>query len=219
MPRTSADPLVWIVGLPGGRLDAENWLTIASLCALGAMSPGPSLAVVVRNTVQGGRGSGVATGLAHGVGIGLYAFAAVAGFAVVMATVPMLQGAIQLAGALYLAWMGIGALRGGSSDHGDEHQGRGMTEGFLVAFLNPKVALFFLAILSTVVPPEASLGTRVAVATLAMVIDGAWYAFAAVALSGSGAADWLSDRQQRLQQVTGVFLIGVALYMGLQLLG
>ena len=51
-------------------MDATAWISIASVCAAGAMSPGPSLAVVVKNTVNGGRLEGVLTGIGHGLGIG-----------------------------------------------------------------------------------------------------------------------------------------------------
>ncbi len=49
------------------------WLSLATVCTLGAMSPGPSLALVIRNTVQGGMQRGVATAIGHGLGIALYA--------------------------------------------------------------------------------------------------------------------------------------------------
>ena len=49
---------------------------IGAVCVLGAMSPGPSLAVVLRNTVAGGRLRGVMTGLGHGIGFFLYALLA-----------------------------------------------------------------------------------------------------------------------------------------------
>ena len=47
---------------------------IAGVLCLGAVSPGPSLAVVVRNTFLGGRARGVACSIGHGLGFGLYAF-------------------------------------------------------------------------------------------------------------------------------------------------
>ena len=65
-------------------MDAAAWISIASVCAAGAMSPGPSFAVVVRNTVAGGRIQGVLTGIGHGLGVGVYACGAVFGMAVVM---------------------------------------------------------------------------------------------------------------------------------------
>ena len=56
-----------------------SWLQIALVCVLGAVSPGPSLAVVVRNTISGGKTQGVLTGIGHGIGLGLYAFIAITG--------------------------------------------------------------------------------------------------------------------------------------------
>ena len=46
---------------------------------MGAISPGPSLAIVIRNTISGGRIQGVMTGLGHGLGLSIYAFIAVMG--------------------------------------------------------------------------------------------------------------------------------------------
>ena len=57
---------------------------IGAVCVLGAMSPGPSLAVVLRNTVAGGRLRGVMTGLGHGIGFFFYALLAVSGLAAAM---------------------------------------------------------------------------------------------------------------------------------------
>ena len=46
---------------------------------MGAISPGPSLVVVLRNTISGGRLQGVMTGIGHGIGLSIYAFIAVMG--------------------------------------------------------------------------------------------------------------------------------------------
>ena len=95
------------------------WVSIASICAAGAMSPGPSLAVVVRNTVQGGRAQGVMTGVGHGLGVGGYALVAVLGLAVFFEAFPTATRAVELAGAGYLVWLGIAALRhAGQGDMG-----------------------------------------------------------------------------------------------------
>ena len=124
------------------------WWTIAGLCVSGAMSPGPSLAVVVKNTVEGGRARGIATGVGHGLGVGLYAFGAVAGVSAVLQSWPRVEQALTLIGGVYLVWLGIGALRsvrGDSAPGPPEQVSGGFREGFLTAFLNPKIALFFLA--------------------------------------------------------------------------
>ena len=59
----------------------EEWAALAVVFMLGAMSPGPSLAVILSNTISGGRRQGIATGLGHGIGFGIYAFLAALGLA------------------------------------------------------------------------------------------------------------------------------------------
>ena len=55
---------------------------------IGAMSPGPSLAVIIRNTLAGGRLQGVMAGIGHGIGVGFYALAAVTGLALLIIAEP-----------------------------------------------------------------------------------------------------------------------------------
>ena len=52
-------------------MNPEAWVALATVFMLGAMSPGPSLAVVLRNTMIGGRRQGVMTGIGHGIGFGI----------------------------------------------------------------------------------------------------------------------------------------------------
>ena len=71
---------------------------------------------------------------------------------------------------------------------------------FGIAFLNPKIAVFFLALLGSFLPVDAGAGERVGVAGLAMCIDGLWYMFAAVMLAGSGAATWMIEEGCRARE-------------------
>jgi len=194
-------------------MDTGSWLSIAAICATGAISPGPSLAVVIRNTVSGGRLQGVLTGLGHGIGVGIYAFGAVAGVSALVEEVPGLHRLIEVVGALYLLWMGWQSLRhaGESGQEEDVSGRRGFSEGFLVSFLNPKIAVFFLALLGSFLPPEAAFAERAGVAALAMGIDACWYMFAAAALAGTGAAAWLAGNGLWVDRGLGVLLIAVAL--------
>ena len=53
-------------------MELKELIMLSFVCAMGAISPGPSLAVVIRNTISGGRFQGVMTGVGHGIGIGIY---------------------------------------------------------------------------------------------------------------------------------------------------
>lgn len=211
------------------RVDLDAWITIAVVCATGAVSPGPSLAVVLKNTVDGGGSRGVACAVGHGLGVGLYAFVAVAGL---KALVALIERPVMVAGALYLVWMGVQVLRASwgavpveegpvdearaatESDPVDAAQGRsGFAQGFAIAFLNPKIAVFFLALLSNLVPAGATLLERSGVATLAMVIDTVWYMIVAVVLARTGAVAAIRRNGRAMDRVFGVVLLSLGAWM------
>lgn len=193
-------------------MEPAAWISVASVCAAGAMSPGPSLAVVVKNTVQGGRKQGVMTAIGHGLGVGFYAFVAVFGMARVLDAFPGLSRGIELGGGLYLLWLGIQAFRfAGKGDMTQQQTGRrGFFDGMAISVLNPKIAVFFLALLVPFLPLDATTADRAGVAGLAMVIDGGWYMFAAILLATTGAADWLASKGIWVDRVLGTILFAVA---------
>ena len=82
------------------------WLSMVTICVLGTISPGPSLAVMVRNTVAGGRAHGLATAVSHAAGIILWALLTAAGIGFVITRNPALFDAIRWTGALVLVFLG-----------------------------------------------------------------------------------------------------------------
>ena len=62
----------------------DAWVELAVVCSLGAISPGPSFAVVLRNTVAGGKKRGVMCGLGHGIGFTIYAGIAISGLSILI---------------------------------------------------------------------------------------------------------------------------------------
>ena len=49
------------------------WVQFATICIVGAMSPGPSMALIIRNSIKYGRVSGILSSVGHAIGIGIYA--------------------------------------------------------------------------------------------------------------------------------------------------
>jgi len=192
------------------------WLSLAAVCAMGAMSPGPSLALVLRHTLGGGRLVGMTAALCHAGGVGAYALLTVLGLGALIAKSPALFQLITWAGAAYLAWLGIQALRAGGAG-AMQQQGavtsnaRAAKEGLLVALGNPKLIIFFIALLSQFVTPDMSLLGKVLIVVTAMVIDGGWYVLVAVALSHSRVLPWLQRRAHWINRITGVLLLALSL--------
>ena len=140
-------------------MELGHWLSLITICLLGAMSPGPSLAVVMGSTLRAGPGAGYACSIAHGAAVALYALLTVAGLAVLVARFPLLFLLLQLAGAGYLIHLGVKSLRSSGApalDNPTTDSGHNAAaSGFLVAFLNPKLAIFMLALFSQFLHPEA----------------------------------------------------------------
>ena len=79
-------------------MEPSAWVALAAVFTLGAMSPGPSLAVVLRNTISGGRSQGVFTGIGHGIGFGIYAFLAALGIATALSTNENVEFSLRVGG-------------------------------------------------------------------------------------------------------------------------
>ncbi|MFN2329633.1 MAG: LysE family translocator [Chromatocurvus sp.] len=162
----------------------DRWLALAAICLLGAASPGPSLAVVLQSTLSGSRRTGLATALGHGFGVMLYALITVCGLGLVIAELPALYATIRLAGAAYLLWLALQAWTAGRADAGSDHvpSGRsGFVRGATVALLNPKLAIFMLALFSQFLDPSAGMLHGAILITTAGAIDALWYASVALA--------------------------------------
>ena len=192
------------------------WLSLVAICAMGAMSPGPSLALVLRHTLGGGRLTGVTAGVFHAFGVGFYALLTVLGLGALMARFPLVFQLVTWGGAAYLAWLGFKALKAGRS--GAIQAGAALTtssqaarEGVLVALGNPKLILFFVALLSQFVSPEMSITAKTIIVLTAMIIDGGWYVLVALVLSHSKVLPWLQQRAHWINRITGVMLIALAL--------
>ncbi len=195
----------------------SHWITIVSICVLGAMSPGPSLAVVMKNTLAGSRWHGMMTGIGHGIGVGIYASASVLGLAVILQHQPVLFQTLQLVGAAFLFWLGIQSFRS-SPILNDEvvlqnqrSPRQAFYSGFLVAFLNPKIAVFFLALFSQFVDATSSVAVKMLYSTTAAVIDLAWYCLVAAVMGHKTTTLFLKRWMHRIEQILGVLLIGVAI--------
>lgn len=198
-----------------------TWLTVVSICMLGAMSPGPSLAVVLKQTLSGGRGNGVTVALAHGFGVGLYALFSIIGLAAVITASPLAFTLLQWGGAAYLAWLGVQGLRARSNPDAAlpdvPTTASAARDGFLVVFLNPKIAVFFIALFSQVVGVETSFLAKLGYAATAMVIDGGWYLIVAWLFSNPRWLDALKRQTVWLERIFGGILVLLAgrLVMGI----
>lgn len=195
-------------------MDWTSILALSFVCALGAMSPGPSLAIVLRNTISGGRLEGVMTGIGHGLGFGLYAFIAVTGLSALLLTNGSTFLLLQWGGAIVLLWLSYNMFFYTSNDRNVNHKSsgsKGFIEGFLISFLNPKILVFLVAVFSQFLDPQMSQTDRIIMVFLAGLIDTSWYVLVAAVLAGSPLMDTLRSNSVIIDRGIGLVLFLLAL--------
>lgn len=211
-----------------GTVSTQAWALLALTLLAGAASPGPSLALVIRTALTQGRSAAVVVALAHGFGVWLYAVGVVFGIALVLLQSDGIMQMLQVIGALFLGYLGLKML-GNGLDPDPHHTGSeslqrtlpenvtpswsNARDGFLIVFLNPKIALFFLAIFSQFLAPTQSIGTKLIAASLAGVNDALWYLLIALMVSSERIAARLQRHTGRIDLFFGLLLCSVAIYI------
>ena len=196
-------------------MELGAWVALATVFALGAVSPGPSLAVVIRNTVTGGRRQGIATGLGHGLGFGIYAFLAAAGIATALSTNMHVEQALKWGGAVLLLWLGTSFLRHALSEKDTildserkyTSSGKiGFFQGFSIALLNPKIMAWMLALYAPFIEADLHMRTLIGMGLLGMTIDGAWYVTVAMTLATGERVERLKSNAHLIDGAMGVLM-------------
>ena len=199
-------------------MNFSSWLTFALVCLLGAMSPGPSLATVIRNTVTGSRYHGIATGVSHALGIGFYAFLSVTGLMILIREAPLVFQVLTWFGAAYLIWLGWQGLTAKKSliDQNDNQISTlqissAARDGLAISLLNPKITAFFLALFSQFVDQATNLLNSSIMVATPMLIDGLWYSLIAIFVSQKFLLTKLRKHGVWFDRGIGVLLILIAL--------
>jgi threonine/homoserine/homoserine lactone efflux protein len=192
----------------------------ALVMLLGAMSPGPDFAVVVRRAAVSGRGPGTLTALGVAAGVAVWAVAAATGVAALVAVSAVVYTAVKLVGAAYLLYLGIRALLAARRAGGVE-VGVGASrpvgawtafrQGLVCNLFNPKAAVFFVALLPQFLPDRPGLLDTLALSAVSVAVTGLWFVTVAN-LVGAFRRLFLRPRLRRaVDAVTGTALVTVGI--------
>jgi threonine/homoserine/homoserine lactone efflux protein len=184
-----------------------------------AITPGPGVIYIVTRSVLDGRKAGLASVLGVALGNLTNALAAAFGLAALFAVSSLAFTVVKYAGGAYLLWLGIRMLMSARNSIPVERPPvrvslrRVARDGFIVAALNPKTALFFAAFLPQFLHPsggvmEGTILLGIIFVVLALLTDGI-YALLAGSLAGR-LASAQSSRHGR--QVGGGVLVGLGLF-------
>lgn len=188
-----------------------------ALCAAVTISPGPDTLLVAGNAMRRGTRAGLMAVAGIVAGGAVYAAFCGFGFLGALSAVPVLYGAVKIAGAVYLAVIGAlmlrDAVRSSVKPKAETAaiSGAPFRQGLLTNTLNPKVALFYLAALPQFAGsgPDAPL-VGVLLIAIHYAMGGVWLSGIALTAGKAGAALKQGPVARWLNGAIGVLLIGVA---------
>jgi RhtB (resistance to homoserine/threonine) family protein len=207
-------------------LDAQFWPFLVAITLL-SMSPGVDTLLVIRNTARGGVRDGILTSLAICCGLFVHAAVSALGVSLILLQSAWAFGALKLAGAAYLAWLGLDSLLAARRGRGlpvaavqSRRQRvsawRPLREGLLSNVLNPKTVIFYMAFLPQFIAPgEPLLAKSLWLAGVHFVIANLWQV--AIVLTVSRAARWLASPgfARWLNGITGAVLVALGVRLAL----
>jgi threonine efflux protein len=187
---------------------------------LGIISPGPAFLMVSR--AAAGRDLKTALGLAAGVALAAASWAAMAcfGIALLIAAYRPVYEAIELAGGVYLIWLGIDAWRHSRANtepaaavmpQRSERGGlaRAIATGAMLSLGNPKIVIFFSSIFVALLPADAPLWLRLAVVAIVAVQEIAWYTTVAFVFSRASVQAAYRRASTWIERALGTVLVGL----------
>ena len=191
-------------------IDTERLATFTAAALVLIVVPGPGVLFIVSRGVSYGRRAALATVVGHELGLLTQVLAVAAGIAMVVERSIAVFTVLKLAGAAYLAWLGIDAIRrrralatAVATEPTLTSSARMTRQGYLVGVSNPKGFVFFASVLPQFVDPALGhvplqmIGLGLICCTIALISDSVW------ALAAGTARAWLARSPSRLATIGG----------------
>jgi threonine/homoserine/homoserine lactone efflux protein len=185
------------------------------VCLLGAMSPGPSMAVVIHNAIFKGRYNGILTSIGHGLGIAIYATFAVLGLGLIIETNIIIFNSLKILSIIFLIFIGMKSILNKEKLNLEKKDVKEKTisflQGFSIAILNPKILVWFIAIYSQFMSVNNELMLNIYLISIAGIVDALWYVFLTFAITTSSTLSFFQKNLIFLQRIQGIFFIGLGM--------
>ena len=208
-------------------MSLSDWFLLAMVCLAGAASPGPSLILLINSVIKDGRQAGVVFGIAHGLGIFVYAVLVASGLIILLSVAPWFSIALEFAGLLFLLWLSKSMIKSSFQQAQiDETTSESVSapllqyarNGFLIVFLNPKIAAFFLAIFSQFLDAASTLESKFIMVVTATVLDGLWYILLAFVIAVPKFTKLVKLSAKKIEFSLGILLLIVSFVLGIKMI-
>jgi threonine/homoserine/homoserine lactone efflux protein len=181
------------------------------------LAPGPAQALVIAQTISGGRSAGVITAIGLNTATFVQAVGAALGLSAIFATSTLAFAIVKYVGAAYLVYLGICSFKTQQNINGIQVLATGVpikyfSKAFITGILNPKVALFFFAFVPQFVDTQRGwiIGQFILLGGILAILDAIYESGLAVIVAS--ARNWIGENKiinLWRQRVTGTVLIGL----------
>ena len=192
------------------------------ICLLGAMSPGPSMAVVINNAIFKGRYNGIITSIGHGIGIAFYATFAVLGLGLVIKTNLFLFNGLKILSVIFLIFIGMKSILNKEKlnlkKNDIKENSVSFLQGFSISILNPKILIWFIAIYSQFMSADNELIFNICLVSIAGIVDACWYILLTLVITTASALNFFQTKINVIQKIQGFFFITLGFILLINLL-
>jgi len=200
-------------------MSLELYAAYLLACLIVVLVPGPTVTLILANSIRHGTRAGLLNVLGTQVGLALMIGVVGLGLTSLMEAAGHWFDWLRLAGAAYLIWIGWKMIRssGADSEGATPAPPRGgfLTQGVLVALSNPKTLIFFGAFFPQFIDPTRDHGLQILIMGLTAMLVAA-LSDSVYALAAGRAGQALSTKRIRLlSRVSGGFLIGGGLWLAM----
>jgi len=185
------------------------------VCLLGAMSPGPSMAVVINNAIFKGRYNGILTSIGHGIGITVYAAFAVLGLGLIIKTNIFIFNSLKILSIIFLIFIGMKLILNEEKLNLEKEDTKekaiSFLQGFSISILNPKIFVWFIAIYSQFMSVNNELVFNIYLVSIAGIVDACWYIILTLAVTAASVLNFFLTKIMLIKKIQGLLFIVLGL--------
>ena len=193
------------------------FIQITFVCLLGAMSPGPSMMVVINNAIFKNKFNGILTAIGHGFGIGIYALFAVIGVGLIIRTNVFIFSSLKFLSIIFLFYLGIQAINKKNQIEYDKTNIKSGMQSFLqglsISILNPKIFIWFIAIYSQFMSLDNTYFFNISLVLIASIVDALWYLLLVNLVTFHSILELIKNKSYLMQKIVGFLFIIISMIL------
>jgi RhtB (resistance to homoserine/threonine) family protein len=191
----------------------DQILVILSVTSLVMVIPGPDMVLVLRNTFVDGRRAGLHTSIGVLSGNLVHITYCLLGIGLLISKSIIAFSILKYAAGAYLIYLGIMSFRSSEKTLDTNDLGvRGLSrtwfvQGFVNNLLNPKGALFYLGVFTTVITPQTAASATFLLVVIMMLVSASFWLFFVCTLDRPTIREFIEQSQQAVNRIFGVLLV------------